>query len=253
MKQYLGWFFAALLLATGPGTPAMAQEVRVGFKDSKAPYVLATKPYKATDYDTSRNLGIEVEIWYRVLAGLGLTLVPSYMSYDRMAKQISEGRIDAAATLPGGVDGVHYLDGILRLHDHVIVDSRTDKPLTTLKDLAGLRVVAFDNASKWMGAAFRDAIPLFASYRELSDQQRQVRLLTSARADALVSDIGIFRHYAKEAGEDPARFAYYPLFGEAIYFGGGFRSAILKATFEISLEQLKQAGGYEAIYQRYLD
>lgn len=248
-----GRFLAAALLSCMSVTIASAQEVRVGFKDSKAPYVLATKPYAPTDYDARRAIGIEVEIWHRVLAGLGLTLVPRYMSYELMATQIAEGRIDAAASLPTGVDSVHYLGGILRLHNHVIVDGGADNPLTTLKDMSGMRVVAFANASEWLGNGFRAAIPEFASYRELSDHQRQVRFLASRRADALVSDLGIFRHYAKLAGEDPARFAYYPLLGGAIYSGGGFRSAILRATFEISLNQLKQAGAYEAIYRRYLD
>lgn len=243
---------AALAVLVAFAATAVADDVvRVGFKEGKAPFVIASSPYSEADYDLDRPLGIEIEIFKEALAQAGMKIEPLYMNYKRMASQIAAGKIDAGATLQPGQEGVFYAEGYLRLEDHAVYQAGKGLEIKSFADMKGLRVVSFQNATKFLGDEYRAAVGTFGSYREIADQEKQVQMLSAGRADVIVLDISIFRYFEKRHAKPGQAFESAALFGEPWYFAAGFKAEALRDAFAKGLQALKDSGRYEEIYEAY--
>lgn len=243
-----------LMICLGWAGSVLAENVvKVGFKSGKAPYVMATKPFKDSDYNVSNNLGIEIDIFREALAPYNIKVVPVYMNYNRMPQQMIDGQIMAAGNMQKGVEGVAYVDGYLRLSDYMFYAKSLDRELTSIKDMNGLRVLAFQQAERFLGDAYRDAIPSFSSYREIDDQEKQVKMFFAGRTDVVVGELGIFKHWAKKYGVGKFEYDSAPIFDEPLYFSASFNDPKLRDQFAEGLENLKKSGRYDEIYAKYLD
>lgn len=253
MKHFI---FATLLLSffsfTVP-TDAYSETILVGFKSGKEPYVMASIPPKDSDYDLSENLGIEIDIVREVFAMYGKEIRPIYMNFERMKKQISDGEIDLAANLFPGVEGVHYTNEYIHLHDHLIFNAKLGSNIKSIADLSGKRVVAFQSASKYLGAEYKKATETFSSYKEMVKQKSQAQILLSGRTDAIILDIGIFKHWAKQFAKPGDKFTYIPMGKDPFFFSAGFKDPALRDQFAEGMKKLRASGRYDEIYAKYLD
>lgn len=246
--------FAAAALMLGTVADARAGDVvKIGFKSGKEPYVLPKKPFKKSDFDPSNALGIEIEICREAFAVVGKTIEPVYMNYKRMPHEIQAGNIDAAGQLVADVPGVTYVKEYVALHDHAIYDPSKAVKISTLKDLEGRRVLAFQRAKDFMGPAYVAAIAKAKSYKEIDDQEKQVRIFLSGRTDVVILDIGIFKHWAKVYGKPGAEYGYAPVFGDPFFFAIGFKDKALSEQFRTGWKTIKENGVYDAIIKKYLE
>ena len=234
--------------------PALAGDmVAVGFKSGKAPFVMAQQPYKMADYDLDGRLGIEIEIVKEVFAEMGKTIKPVYMNFKRMPKAFALGQIDVGSNMQKGIDGAHYVGNFLRLHDVAIYQPSLGRMIDGLSDLKGLRVVAFQKAKIFLGDDYKAAIPTFASYREIDDQEKQIHMFYAGRMDILVSDISIFKHWSKTHGGPDKPYRTAEVLGDPFFFPIAFKSPKMAKTFETHLKELMASGRYDEIYATYLD
>jgi len=255
MKIKTGIIFSLLIasiLFTSP-TLMAAETVVVGFKSGKAPYVIPTKPFKDTDFDVSNPLGIEVEIVREVFALSGKKVKPVYMNYKRMESELAKGNIQMGSNLHTGVEGFYYVDNHVRMFDHFIYPTDSAAAVTSFADLADKHVLSFQNATKFLNDDYRAAVKKAKSYREIDDQEKQVKSIAQGRADVVLMDISIFKYFAKRNGKSVADFMYAPMFPEPFYFSSGFSDQSLRDEFASGLQKLKDSGQYDEIYRKYTD
>ncbi|MDV7338917.1 transporter substrate-binding domain-containing protein [Terasakiella sp. A23] len=249
-------FLTCLLVASVvfPLHQAKAGDViTVGFKAGKAPYVIPTKPFQDSDFDMSKDLGIEVEIVKEVFALSGKTVKPVYMNYKRMESELLNGKIQMGSNLHKGVEGVFYADNHVRLFDHFVYPSNGKVKVHSFADMVGKRVLSFQNATKFLGDDYRAAVKTAKSYREIDDQEKQVKAIAQDRADVVLMDISIFKYFAKKHGNADQAFNFSPMFPSPFFFSSGFSDEALRNEFAAGLQKLKDSGKYDEIYSKYTD
>ena len=243
----------AVLLSPWSADAEAGEAVVVGFKAGKAPYVIPTKPFNEADFKTDNKLGIEIEIVREVFALSGKKVKPVYMNYKRMEKDLLEGKIQMGSNLQPGLDGVLYANDHVRLFDHYIYLDNGKTSVSSFADLADKRVLSFQNATKFLNDDYREAVKQAKSYREIDDQEKQVKAITSDRADVVLMDISIFKYFAKKHSKAGQKFAYHPMFAAPFYYASGFIDEQLRDEFAAGLKKLKASGKYDEIYRRYTE
>lgn len=224
-----------------------AEEVRMSSGESLPPHVLA-------DIDA----GIEVDIAREALANSGYTLVPVYVPPRRIAYELLNGFVDAAAKdqgTPISEDGFFYADETFFFHDmgFTLEDAALDP--TSPEDMAALRIVAFQNAvlhyPRWLLTAQEEG-----RYSEIVDQSLQVQMLQRGHTDVIVADISIVSYHMQrlEASSGAALKPIVPhLIGDKISYAPIFRSEKLRDDFNSGLAHLRQTGRYDEIIAQYTE
>lgn len=237
----------AATFATVVGTSAvLAEDVRMTFGISLPPFVLA-----------DQDAGIEVDIAREALAFSGHTLVPVYVPPRRIAHELLNGYVDAAAKdqgIPIEDDGYHYADKAFFLHAAFFVLEDSEIDIQTPSDLDGLQVLAFQNASnhwpEWLQPVVQDG-----RYAEVVDQELQVKMLQRGRVDVIIADRAIFGYHFKqvrEASDVPLKSAKLIEFIEKSEgYAPIFRSAEIRDDFNAGLRHLIDTGRYDEILAAY--
>ena len=240
--------FAICALALGVIAPsAQAEPLTMTFGASIPPYAFP---------DTES--GIEVDIIREALALSGVELQPVFVPARRIAFEFIQGKVDAASkdqgedlTKHGGIYGdvsVKFQDVIFTLEDRAL-------ELSAPGDLEGLRVVAFQNASKhysdWLS-------PLEGStnYTETADQSLQVKMLHRGRADAIVADLNIVQYLTKLVAEE-GQIGIKPVrinnFADPWGYRPVFKTEELRDDFNSGLQKLVESGRYQEIVDSYVN
>lgn len=232
-------------LAAGLAAPASAQELTVGFRPVE-PYVIQ---------DAAGGLsGLEYEVAAAAFARGGLTFRPLLLPFGRLIEDLRAGRLDAAvpATAAMGLPGC--LSTTVLVYRNTVF-TRQDRALRIEQaaDLAGLDVMAFQNATNVLGPALEAVRQVNPSYREVANQMLQVRALYSGRTDAVIADRRIFRALTRrlDTGVDTsAPLAEHPIFAPVDY-RMAFRDAAACDAFNRGLAQLRSSGDFDRILGRW--
>jgi len=165
-----------------------AQTVHAIVGWTKPPYVI-----EAT------SSGFELELIREVFRLANIKVQYNYVPHGRLATLLEKGAADIALTInprqqPQGMvlsePYIQYQNAVISLKSmHVDVDK--------LEDLTDRSVVAFQNATKVLGAEYAAAVSENTSYLEVPLQSRQVELLMHKRTDMVVMDINIFNYISR--------------------------------------------------------
>lgn len=172
-----------------------------------------------------------------------------YMSNKRAELAMKNGMVDAVVNLPNTYNGEVYVsDPIVDYHNIAVTLSGNRIRLETLQDLRGLGVVAFQNASTFLGSEYFLMTKQLRSYEEIVNQAAQVELLMKGWADVIILEHRVFEYYlAKFAKMHPVKeVSYHYLFDAAprpIYF----QSELMRDIFNAGLNSIKVSGEYQAI------
>jgi len=214
----------------------------------------STPPYAFPD--TGR--GIEVDIIREALALSGIELEPVFVPARRIAFEFIQGKVDAASKDQGedlAVYGGIYGDVSVKFQDVIFTLEERGLSFSEPSDLDGLRIVAFQNASKhysdWLS-------PLEGStnYIETADQSLQVKMLHRGRADAIVADLNIVQYLTKLVAEEgkidikPVRTTN---FADPWGYRPAFRTEELRDKFNAGLKTLIDTGRYQEIVDSYVN
>lgn len=246
-------------------TAVFARDIRVAFGFTLPPYVFP-----------SDNTGLEVDIVRSALAKRGLGFIPDYVPFARVPRQLADGLSDAASTvdetvaLPGAVFSESHVT-----YQNVVVTLKSRQlKMASVDDLRTRNVIAFQNATHYLGKPYAKAVQANRNYKELSNQESQVILFYAHRADAIVLDINIFNFYRADlhqrsstSGQAPdspsAKWAdankidftqdvdIHPLF-PVNHYKVAFRDTADRDSFNEGLTELRSSGEYDAIIARYL-
>ncbi|WP_448548745.1 substrate-binding periplasmic protein [Thalassotalea fusca] len=164
-----------------------AQTITVAFPEHIPPWVIQTE-----------ERGISIDIVSQALASEGVTVIPYYIPFTRMASVLNQESVDAVAMVEGRkIKNGCYSDITTYFSTSLISLEKSNFQLSRIDELIDKRTLAFQDASK----IFPD-LKLLAEkssqYQEIANQENQVALLFKERVDFIVVDENIF-HFWRHA------------------------------------------------------
>lgn len=232
----------ALMMVFALSMTAQAKEVTLIAGLSLPPYHL-----EAT------NNGIEVDIVREALAKKGHTLKMEYVPFVRVIHDYK--KFDGAMTIneASGVTEGTYSDVVINYQNYPISLKSKNVQIASVQDLKDKVIVAFQNANKYLGEEYAKVVADNPNYSEQGEQVLQVKSLYSGRADAIVSDINIFKYYKKQTTDidTTAEIVYHEVFPKTAY-KILFNDPALCAEFNAGLKELNDSGRVQEIIDSYL-
>lgn len=234
-----------LTLALLAPMPALAAEVVMAVGRSLPPYVIVDE-WRGIEYDVVRE----------ALALEGHTLTPKFFSFARVVRELENGGVTAAMTMrPDSGVRAFYSDSHIAYRNYAITLASHNIVIKNVEDLAGKSVLAFQNASLYLGPAYKAMADGNPAYREEARQVVQPLQLFLGRVDVVVADRFIFGWFANDpevkAKTDPTQgLRFHPLF-PATEYHVAFRDAAMRDSFNRGLKKLRDNGTYARIVQRY--
>lgn len=192
--------------------------------------------------------GIEYQLVSRIFSRAGYQVEYELHSYSRLLKQLADKKLDCASPVALPVAGVSYSQPYLPFEDVVISLQSSAIGLQGLADLAGKRIVAYQQAEHVLGPEFVTAVAK-ANYLELADRALQLELLFSKRVDLVIGERRVL-HYLAAKTAPQHKLATHHLFSEKKYPAACWNSA-LTAAFDAGLQQMQQSGELADILQQY--
>lgn len=196
------------LMAGAQEQPGVA---KIAFGTSLEPFVME-----------KTQSGVELDIVRAALGKAGYRLVPVFLPQARVPEMLRHGVVDAAATLieASGIPAI-YSDPYIEYQDMAITLKSRGLKIERISDIAGLRVVGFQNARKHLGERFRRAVE-GGRYFEVAQQFNQNRLLYEGLVDVVIAEHRIFRYQdkrltASKFTERPQPVEMHPVFDKIPY------------------------------------
>ncbi|MDP1525397.1 MAG: transporter substrate-binding domain-containing protein [Rhodocyclaceae bacterium] len=223
-----------------------ARELKIIFSQYTPPYVF------------EKGDGIVVDIVREALKASGHKVAPVYVPIGRGFELFAEQRVDGTAIIRenSGLKA-NYSDDFMQYHNRAFSLKSRQFKLGKLADLKDKTVVAFQNASKYLGEDFGRVVAVNPDYKEMANQETQTLMLLLGRIDVAVMDESIFRFYREKLiaeGKAPRATEYevFQLFPPTPY-KTAFIDASIRDAFNRELAAMRRDGRYEAIYRKYID
>jgi polar amino acid transport system substrate-binding protein len=226
--------------ADGPAQPAtIERKLTFVVGIDKAPYI-----------HIANSSGYELELLKLLAQQLGYNARFVHVPNGRLLDTFQDGIGDIVTLQPKAIAPYYRTKPYIYYENVVIVAPQYSQRVNKIADLAGLRVQAFQNAHQYLGDAYRAAIPTFASYHEVVEQQYLPDLLYKKRLDALVMDRFIFQHYCHHCHDPQWRYAVKPLFAHNPYHLLARNEATAHAL-DKALQHLENTGQIKELQQRF--
>ncbi len=197
--------------------------------------------------------GMEHDIVKEALAKSGYTLTLKFVPFIRLV--VDYPKYDGALTIneASGAKG-SYSDVVIVYRNYAISLKEKNIFIHTLQDLKDKRIIAFQNATTYLGNVYKTIVEANPHYKETADQEGQVKMLFSGRTDTVVMDRNIFKYFRKTTtGMDTSpQVVYHNLF-EASEYKVLFNDPVVRDRFNKGLAQLKASGRYQEIINTYVE
>jgi len=177
------YFFLTIWLMVMSIGSVLSKDLTLYTSSSIPPYVIAES-----------DNGIAVDIVRAAFALKGYKVQFLVAPNRRVEKQLTEGKADGAFNLPQKrIVNVFYSQPVLYYDDLAVSLASSHLQIDKLEDLAGKRIIGFQNAPKFIGEKFAEIVLNNLAYSEVGDQELQVRMLYAGdRTDVIVLDRNIF-------------------------------------------------------------
>jgi polar amino acid transport system substrate-binding protein len=225
--------------------PVAGREFSLAMSGSIPPYVIK-----------DGNRGIYLDIMQEALALKGHSIGSfHYVTNKRMLALLNSGRVDAILNAPPIIQS-GYPSMPLSYFENVLV-SRADKGLEIRKvlDLKDLRMIAFQNASSYLGESFKAMTQRNERYSESTLQINQVRHLYLDRTDIILLDRRIFEYYRQALSDTMdviAPVKIHRIFPK-VPRTAVFLDSDITNEFNDGLRQLEASGRLKEINEQYLN
>lgn len=208
-------------------------------------------PYGIKESDS----GIEVDIVRAALAKKGHTVTVRFVPFGRVGQDFKDGKIDAANTLnPSSGVKAEYSDSHIAYQNVATTLKDGGPTVGAIADLGSLKVVAFRNASIYLGDDYAAMTKGNKNYREVGDQATQNKLLMTGRTEAVVGDFRIFLYYNKKIkGQVELKEVTFNKIFPPTEYSVGFKDASIRDDFNAGLKELRSSGEYDKIIAKYVE
>ena len=238
-------FIRTLLLACCVASAgACAAELRIIFSQHTPPYVF------------ENGTGIVVDIVRTALRDGGHTVKPFYVPIERGFRMFAERQADATTIIQesSGLKA-EYSQDFMQYHNRAFVLRSRNLVIRGFDDLKDKSVVGFQNAHKYLGSSFGQAVAGNKGYKEMAQQEAQIHMLLLGRIDVAVMDESIFRYYrqkliAERKAEQSQEYVGYDIFPPTPY-KAAFVDRKVRDDFDKAIAAMRKDGRYDAIYRKY--
>ncbi|MGP9800365.1 substrate-binding periplasmic protein [Rheinheimera sp. NSM] len=195
--------------------------------------------------------GYEIELLREVVRRMGHEAVFIFVPNARIRPLLESGNGDIASLQPDLADetGLFFSQPYIRYQNVVVTRSSDELTVQHPADLAAKTVIAFQGATKVLGADYTDAIRLNSQYSETVDQRAQVDMLFSDRVQAIVLDRNIFTFH-QQNNTAPAAVTMHEVFGSTLY-RAAFRDPVLQRAFDRALLSVVLDTWYQQLQLKY--
>lgn len=235
MKFLLGslWLFCAPLWAcSGP-------ELAILVGVDKPPYIAV-----------KQQSGFELELLKTVSQQLGRCAKFLHVPNGRLLELYQQGQGDLVSLQRSVPDGLYATAPYIRYENVLIIRKDALRTIRRLTDLAGLRLMAFQNASQFLSDDYRRMLPLLASYLEVVEQHQLPSMLLKNRVDALVMDRNIFDYYYRQTAPNDSSLQQLHWFGVNSYHLLGRNQALVQ-QFSQALVQFQQTAAFHQLQLQF--
>lgn len=219
--------------------PSQAKSLQILVGVEKPPYI-----------QVNTKTGFELELLRAVAQRMGYQAEFIHVPNGRLLDLFQEGQGDLVSLQNRPVDGFFATAPYIMYQNGLIVRANFPRNLNNLSQLAGLRIMAFQNATQFLPPAYAEAITQAASYLEVVEQQQLPKMLLKQRVDVLVMDINIFWYYFNQTTADANEVRLINAFAENHYHLLA-RSAEMASQFDAALQAVKQSPHYQQLQQHY--
>lgn len=192
--------------------------------------------------------GIEYQIVSRIFSRAGFEAVYELHSYSRLLKQFTDRKLACASPVAIDIHGASYSTAYLPFQDVAVSLAERSVLLTSLSELAALRIVAYQQAKQVLGKEFQQAVAQ-ASYVEMAERERQLELLFNQRVDVVVGERRVLLHLAAQLAPQH-QLQVHPLFEQQLYPAACWQPE-LTAVFNKGLQQMATTGELEQVLKQY--
>ncbi len=230
----------------------LADEITIGVGFSLPPYVIQ-------DSDS----GIEIDILRAAFAIKGHTVKIRYLPNVRTLSFFEEGKLDGAINVKK--DSLllgYYSDDVISFQNVAISLEDNNFSINNIIDLKDSKftVLAFQNASKFLGDEFAQVATENKNYLEISDQSLHAVILLKKRVDVLISDKRVFLFHLRNAlgkakllpEEQRRKVKMHTIFPPTKY-SFVFKLEKIRDDFNQGLKIIRENGTYDLIMDRYQD
>jgi len=185
------------------------------------------------------------------------TINPVFLPHDRGTVLMSSEEIDAISIIPehAKIDGAFISRPYIEFHNQLFVTDTTGQSNIGFDDLAKLDLIGFVDARNFLGEKFSETIKNNPSYRELADQEIQVKTFLMGRTDGIIIDRHIFGYFYKRLTESKEFQENHKIRSVDLFlptpYCAIFRSEQLRDKFEAGCEAMKNSGRIDEIISKY--
>jgi len=205
------------------------------------------------------NSGLFVDVIRAVYAQLPQYKINFvYMGNNRIARELSLGRIDAAAninTLEKIKEG-YLSQPVFRYSDVAVSLKNQSIILNDISELSKYSVASFQGATEFFGKQFKKIMTEKPNYYEHIHMDALLMQLAKNRVHLVIMDENIVTYHLKSSLKNELSFKdltiHYLFPIPTAHSFMGFTDQQYRNDFNKALLKIKQSGEYEAIYDAYL-
>jgi len=211
---------------------------------------LALPPYNIPETDS----GIEMDIVREALRDRGYAIKAKYVPFARVRRELMNREVDGALTInPDSGIEAFYSDEHLVCQNVVVTLKNNAFQVHEMGDLKDKSVLAFQDATLYLGKEFAAMADQNPKYKEIAKQEVQINLLYTNRVDAIVLDKNIFYHHRKhnDMVDTSQEIDIWRIFPPTT-FSVAFVDETVRDDFNEGLKQLRESGRYDEIVKKYI-
>lgn len=200
--------------------------------------------------------GLQLDIIREAFTAVNHSVSFSHIPLGRSISAFNRFNVDGIVTLP--VDykhpGIYISKPYVKYQNVAVSLSSENFALSSIQDLTGKNVIAFQNAKKFLGDEYNASVSLSTDYREIANQMQQIRMLFSRRTQVIILDVNIFKFFVKSNidGHYNKAFTIHYIFDEREY-AAGFNTKQQRDLFDQGIGLIKEQGIYQLVLDRYLN
>ncbi|PHR73084.1 MAG: hypothetical protein COA66_04620 [Arcobacter sp.] len=220
------------------------QRVNIALKRGRNPFVISNDYLKGIEYDL-------IEL---ILAKSNIVIEASFMkNLGELNQGFRKDNLDLLVSVKVGNPNYYYSDTFITYTNVAISRKEDNLELNKIKDLKDKNITAFEGASKYLQKEYKELF-LYKSenYKEVSLQEKQVKLLLDNQTDVLIMDINMFRwHLKKFSSKSINEFTIDYIFNPNNDLKVAFKDQNLRNIFNKNLKKVKETGEYNKIIDNY--
>lgn len=192
--------------------------------------------------------GIEYQLLSRIFQRAGIAVDYEFHSYSRLLKQFADGKLDCASPVAIAIEGASYTQPYLPFQDVAVSLAERGLVLDNLLQLAGLRIVAYQQARQVLGPEFSQAVAQ-ANYIEIAKRELQLELLFNQRVDLVIGERRVLQYLAAELSPQHT-LKLHSLFAQQTYPAACWQPDIT-AILDKGLQQMADSGELQQVLAQF--